>query len=432
MVYENKLLFPSVEFGNIILAPQPPRGWELNEELLHANLSFPPTHQYLAFYHYLKNSFKADAMIHLGRHSTYEFLPRKSVGLTSKDYPYLMVGETPSIYPYIVDGVGEGIQAKRRGQAIMIDHLTPPLAITKLYDDLLQIRQLIESAESASDEIVRKNAIVKIKELINKANLKDEIIKSMDEELKVREIGFDEVDDEFLLHEVGHYLTHLQEEFMPLGLHTFGEDWNEEAVKTMLKSMNEEQNEETKNNLIISPSNEMKSLLNALNGGYVSAGKGNDPIRTKDALPTGRNFYALDGSLIPSSVGYDIGVKLAQKVRENKNYDITKKEAIILWASDTVRDEGAMIAFGLDLLGLKPVWNSRGILQGLELLPLDENRVRRYDVVFTGSGLFRDLYASKLALLDKAVLMALDASYNDIIGKYVERLLEVKNTKLMS
>ena len=169
----------------------------------------------------------------------------------------------------------------------------------------------------------------------------------------------------------------------------------------MLKSMNEEENEETKNNLIISPSNEIKSLLNALNGGYVSAGKGNDPIRTKDALPTGRNFYALDGSLIPSSVGYDIGVKLAQKVRENKNYDITKKEAIILWASDTVRDEGAMIAFGLDLLGLKPVWNSRGILQGLELLPLDENRVRRYDVVFTGSGLFRDLYASKLALLDK-------------------------------
>ena len=420
MVYENQLLFPSVEFGNILLAPQPPRGWELNEELLHANLSFPPTHQYLAFYHFIKDGFKADAIIHVGRHSTYEFLPRKSVGLTSQDYPYLMIGDLPSIYPYIVDGVGEGIQAKRRGQAIMIDHLTPPLAITKLYDDLLQIRQLIESAESANDDIVRKNAIIKIKELIEKANLKDEIIKSMDEELKVRGIGFDEVDDEFLLHEVGHYLTHLQEEFMPLGLHTFGENWSEEAVNTMLSSMgeNEKIDEELKNNLIISPSNELKSLINALNGGFVKAGKGNDPIRTKDALPTGKNFYALDGSLIPSSVGYDIGVKLAQKVRENKNQDIRKKEAIILWASDAVRDEGAMIAFGLDLLGIKPVWNSRGILQGLELLPLDENRVRRYDVIFTGSGLFRDLYASKLALLDKAVLMALDASSNDIINKY--------------
>ena len=135
MVYNKEILFPSVEFGNVLLAPQPPRGWELNEELLHANLSFPPTHQYLAFYHHIKDNFKADAIIHLGRHSTYEFLPRKSVGLTSNDYPYLMIGDIPSIYPYIVDGVGEGIQAKRRGQAIMIDHLTPPLAIQNLYDN---------------------------------------------------------------------------------------------------------------------------------------------------------------------------------------------------------------------------------------------------------------------------------------------------------
>ncbi|WP_298754511.1 cobaltochelatase subunit CobN [uncultured Arcobacter sp.] len=420
MTYEEQLLFPSVEFGNILLAPQPPRGWELNEELLHANLSFPPTHQYLAFYHHIKDRFKADAIIHVGRHSTYEFLPRKSVGLTSLDYPYLMIGNLPSIYPYIVDGVGEGIQAKRRGQAVIIDHLTPPLAITKLYDDLLKLRQLIESAESANEETVRKNAIKKIRESIDAMNLKDELIKSMDEELAVRGIGFDEVDDAFLLHELGHYLTHLQEEFMPLGLHTFGKDWNDEAVNTMLKSMAEnlQENSDVKSALIQSPANEMNSLINALKGGFVLPGKGNDPIRTKDALPTGRNFYALDGSLIPSSVGYDMGVKLAQKVRDKKNYDIKKKEAIILWSSDTVRDEGAMIAFGLDLLGLKPVWNSRGILKGLELLPLDEKRARRHDVIFTGSGLFRDLYASKLALLDKAVLLALSASYEQVVSKY--------------
>ena len=420
MVYENDILFPSVEFGNILLAPQPPRGWELNEELLHANLSFPPTHQYLAFYHHMRNVFKSDALIHVGRHSTYEFLPRKGVGLTSKDYPYLMIGDIPSIYPYIVDGVGEGIQAKRRGQAIMIDHLTPPLAITKVYDDLLQLRQLIESAESANDDIIRKNAIDKIRESIETMNLRDEIVKSMDEELAVRGIGFDEVDDSFLLHEVGHYLTHLQEEFMPLGLHTFGKDWNKEAVNTMLKSMGEDEevNPITKENLLKSPSYEMKSLINALNGGFVEAGKGNDPIRTKEALPTGRNFYALDGSLIPSIVGYEVGLKLANRVREKKKQDVRKKEAIILWASDTVRDEGAMIAFGLDLLGVKPIWNSRGIIKGLELLPLDKKRARRYDVIFTGSGLFRDLYASKLELLDKAILLSLASSYKDIVKKY--------------
>ncbi|WP_121627006.1 cobaltochelatase subunit CobN [Poseidonibacter antarcticus] len=429
MVWDNELLIPSVTFGNVILAPQPPRGWELNEELLHANLSFPPTHQYLAFYYYMKDKFKADGIIHVGRHSTYEFLPRKSVGLSASDYPSIIIEGIPSIYPYIVDGVGEGIQAKRRGQAIIIDHLTPPLATTKLYDNLLELRQLIESAEAASDDNIRKNAINKIKISIDEMNLRDELIASMDEELKVRGIGFDEVDDEFLLHEVGHYLTHLQEEFMPLGLHTFGQNWTSEAVDTMIESMSKDSvvSQETKQNLIISPKKELESLVNALNGGYVNAGKGNDPIRTASALPTGRNFYALDGSLIPSTIGYEMGVKLAQNIREKKEKNSHKKEAVILWASDTVRDEGAMVAFGLDLLGVKPIWNSRGILKGLEKLPLDEKRTRRIDVVFTSSGLFRDLYGAQLALLNKAVLMAIDSSYNVIINKYPALTLSIES-----
>jgi len=429
MVWDNELLVPSVTFGNVILAPQPPRGWELNEELLHANLSFPPTHQYLAFYYYMKDKFKADGIIHVGRHSTYEFLPRKSVGLSASDYPSLIIEGIPSIYPYIVDGVGEGIQAKRRGQAIMIDHLTPPLATTKLYDNLLELRQLIESAEAASDDNIRKNAINKIKVSIDEMNLRDELIESMDEELQVRGIGFDEVDDEFLLHEVGHYLTHLQEEFMPLGLHTFGQDWNNKAVDTMIESMSKDGivTKQTKEDLIISPKKELESLVNALNGGYVKAGKGNDPIRTASALPTGRNFYALDGSLIPSTIGYEIGVKLAQDIRAKKEKNSHKKEAVILWASDTVRDEGAMVAFGLDLLGVKPIWNSRGILKGLEKLPLDEKRTSRVDVVFTSSGLFRDLYGSQLALLNKAVLMAIDSSYDVIINKYPALTLSLES-----
>ncbi len=81
MVNDGKLVLPGIRFGKVFVGPQPPRGWELNEELLHANTSVPPTHQYLAFYFWLHNSFKADAIVHLGRHSTYEFLPRRSVGV---------------------------------------------------------------------------------------------------------------------------------------------------------------------------------------------------------------------------------------------------------------------------------------------------------------------------------------------------------------
>lgn len=434
MVWNNKLLIPGVQLGNVFLGPQPPRGWELNEELLHANMSFPPPHQYLAFYKYLAQDFSADALVHVGRHSTYEFLPKRAVGLLASDYPSIVVQDIPSIYPYIVDGVGEGIQAKRRGLAIMIDHLTPPLAITDLYDGLLQLRQLIESAEAASDESTQRKAIKALRHKIEVLNLRDELIASMDEELVVRGVGFSEVDDDFLLHEVGHYLTHLQEEFMPLGLHVFGRDWASESIDTMMKSMADGDNLNDKNPsnirkaLSISPKAEMSALINALNGGFVAPGKGNDPIRTPESLPTGRNFYALDGSLLPTQLGVDIGQQLAQKARtetevvfkKNKagNKTFAEKEAIILWASDAVRDEGAMIAFGLDMLGVKPIWNSRGIVKSLQLLPLDENRKERRDVVFTSSGLFRDLYGSQLELLDKSVLLGLAASRETINKHY--------------
>ena len=80
-------------------------------------------------------------LVHVGRHSTYEFLPGKAVGLAADDYPSLIADDLPSVYPYIVDGVGEGTQAKRRGQAVIVDHLTPPLAATPLYDRLLNLRR---------------------------------------------------------------------------------------------------------------------------------------------------------------------------------------------------------------------------------------------------------------------------------------------------
>ena len=431
MVWDNRLLIPGVQFGNVFIGPQPPRGWEIHEELLHANMSFPPPHQYLAFYHYIQSQFNADAMVHVGRHSTYEFLPKRSVGLGEDDYPTIIAGDVPGLYPYIVDGVGEGIQAKRRGQAVIIDHLTPPLAVTELYDDLLQLRQLIESAEAASDKATRDRAIRSLREQIETMGLRNELIASMDEELQVRGAGFDEIDDDFLLHEVGHYLTNFQETFMPLGLHVFGRDWSADGLDTMMNSIldntdsSEAQRQAIYQKLQMSPAAEIEALLNGLNGRFISPGKGNDPIRTPDALPTGRNFYALDGSLLPTRVGFDIGQQLAAPVLAGEKGNIEghevgdrNKQGVILWASDSVRDEGAMIAFGMKLLGVRPIWNSRGIIKGLERLPLNEEQPQRLDVLFTTSGLFRDLYGEHLVLLDKASLLALDASRDLIIRDY--------------
>ncbi|RBP53686.1 cobaltochelatase subunit CobN [Arenicella xantha] len=429
MVHNNELLIPGIQFGNVFVGPQPPRGWELNEEILHANLSFPPTHQYLAFYQWLRHDFQADALVHLGRHSTYEFLPRHRVGMGEVDYPLALIDDLPSVYPYIVDGVGEGIQAKRRGLAVMVDHLTPPLESTELYDRLLELRQLVESYETAPEAAgaMRHRAIVAIKQLVDELKLSDELTKSMEGELEIRGVSaYDQVDDELLVHEVGHYLTKLQEDFMPLGLHSFGQDWSPQAISTMLTSMQQggERGADWHTKLSRSPQAEMQALENGLNGHYVQPGKGNDPIRTPEVLPTGRNFYALDGGLIPSRLGYEVGVELATKARSlTHTNETTESDAIVLWASDVVRDEGAMIAFGFDMLGIKPVWSSRGIVQRLERLDianLTENgapRTRR-DTLYTTSGLFRDLYGAHIAWLEQAVLMALDASSDEIRSRY--------------
>lgn len=425
MVHDKRILIPGIQFGNIFIGPQPPRGWELNEELLHANTTFPPTHQYMAFYSWLRTEFKADAFIHLGRHSTYEFLPRHGTGVGNLDYSWQIAGETPGIYPYIVDGVGEGIQAKRRGLAVMVSHLTPPLSTTELYDDLLGLRQLVESFEAADPDSAspaRIRAVTEIRKRIDTLNLRDDLIASMANELTIRGIQFDDVDDDLLVHETGHYLTKLQENFMPLGLHIFGKDWKKEAIDTMMKSILGSEKKTGKSaslrmNLTMSPKEEWRSFLDALSGGFVNPGKGNDPIRTPEVLPTGRNFHALDGSLLPTRLGFSLGKELATKARLEKPASKDGKEAVILWASDAVRDEGAMIAFGFDMLGVEPVWNSRGILTGINRVPLEKTKERR-DVVFVSSGLFRDLYGSQLEWLDKAVLLALDGASKTIQKKY--------------
>lgn len=407
MVDSGKLLVPGLRFGNVFVGPQPPRGWEVDEELLHANTSVTPPHQYLAFYHWLRDSFKADAVVHVGRHSTYEFLPGKAVGLAADDYPSLIASDLPGIYPYIVDGVGEGTQAKRRGLAVMVDHLTPPLAATPLYDQLLVLRQIVESYEAASSESLKMQAARTMREKVVELNLKAELEASMADVLQVRGIGFEAADDDLLAHEVGHYLTKLQEKFMPYGLHVFGRPWKQEALDLMLDSMKKGGIDDpvTAKKLADSPRLEMLGLLAGLDGRYIPPGKGNDPLRSPESLPTGRNFHAVDGDILPTHLGYRLGSDLAAKALARSKGQ-AGSEGIILWASDAVRDEGVMVGFALALMGAEPVWNARGIVTDVRLKP---DAVRR-DVVVTASGLFRDLYPNLINLIDRAGRLALAAS----------------------
>ncbi len=241
--------------------------------------------------------------------------------------------------------------------------------------------------------------------------------------MAVSEVKLEEVSEELLVHEAGHYVTHMQEDFMPLGLHVFGRDWDDEAVATMVASMAGDDGSvsaETRNKLIASPAAERAHFLAGLDGRFVPPGQGNDPIRTPEALPTGTNFHALSSDLVPTRVAWTLGRELAAQARDRGDPEADGSEALVLWASDTVRDEGVMVAFGLDMLGVKPKWNSRGIVSGVERMPLAELQRRRRDVLFTTSGLFRDLYGDQLVLLDQAVKVALDGAYETIRSQHPE------------
>ncbi|HIK46070.1 MAG TPA: cobaltochelatase subunit CobN, partial [Leptolyngbyaceae cyanobacterium M65_K2018_010] len=135
---------PGLQIGHIFIGIQPSRGYDLDPSLNYHSPDLEPTHDYLAFYVWLRHHFGAQAIIHLGKHGNLEWLPGKGVGLSQDCYPEAALGPMPHLYPFIVNDPGEGSQAKRRAQAVILDHLTPPLTRAELYGPLQQVEALVD------------------------------------------------------------------------------------------------------------------------------------------------------------------------------------------------------------------------------------------------------------------------------------------------
>lgn len=131
--------------GNIFITVQPARGWD--EVTDYHNPYLPPHHQYLAFYRWIDEVLGADAMVHLGPWNL-EFLPGRMIGLMEDDWPFQLTS-LPNIYPYIVSNPGEGMVAKDRSGALIIDHMTPAMVQSGLYGALIEIHDLIHQYENA-------------------------------------------------------------------------------------------------------------------------------------------------------------------------------------------------------------------------------------------------------------------------------------------
>jgi len=421
MVYNNQIVIPGIMLGNVFLGPQPMRGWGEDPSKIAHSPTLPPSHQYIAFYLWLQNEFQANAVIHLGTHGSLEWLPGRSVGLGGDDWPDVLMGNIPDIYPYIVDNPGEGTQAKRRGYAVIIDHMTAPLISSGLYGDLSDLKDLMNSYDDAGTEERKELLKTQIKSLITKLHFNEEM-------------GFNLETDPFddIKNAVEHKLEEIAETLMPYGLHTFGVVMNDTMIDQMVESIVSFDPVNRNNTAFrtqirqeIAQIFEMENLLAALRGEFISPGLSGDPIRKAgDVLPTGANFYSFDPRTAPDETAWQIGVKMADDLLKDyyeKNGCFPETVGIVLWALETMRTKGHTIAMALRLMGVEPVLDSGKRFVDVKVTPLENltltiNGVTiqrpRVDVLVTMSGLFRDTFSYSVDLMDKAFRMVANLSEN--------------------
>ncbi|MHA6781539.1 cobaltochelatase subunit CobN [Pseudonocardia saturnea] len=205
----------ALRFGNVLLMIQPPRGFGENPIAIYHDPDLPPSHHYLAAYRWLEQEFGADAVVHLGKHGTLEWLPGKGLGLSAECAPDAVLGELPLVYPFIVNDPGEGTQAKRRGHAVVVDHLVPPMARADTYGEMAKLEQLLDeyATVGAMDPAKLPALRARIWEVVQAAQLHHD--------LHVDALPGEDDFDDFVLHIDG-YLCEVKDVQIRDGLHVLG------------------------------------------------------------------------------------------------------------------------------------------------------------------------------------------------------------------
>ncbi|SDJ11823.1 cobaltochelatase CobN subunit [Frankineae bacterium MT45] len=212
---DGEIVLAALTAGNVVVMVQPPRGFGQNPVAIYHDPDLPPSHHYLAAYQWLRNSFGADAMVHVGKHGNLEWLPGKNAGMSAACGPDAAIGDLPLIYPFLVNDPGEGTQAKRRVHATIIDHLVPPMARAESYGDIARLEQLLDEYQQiATMDPAKLPAIrAQIWTLMEAAKL--------DHDLGLEDRPHDAEFDEFLLHVDG-WLCEIKDAQIRDGLHILG------------------------------------------------------------------------------------------------------------------------------------------------------------------------------------------------------------------
>ena len=470
MVYEGSILVTGLRFGNAVVCVQPKRGCAGARcdgqvcKILH-DPSVPPPHQYVATYKWLSREFGADAVVHVGTHGNLEFLPGKATGLSSGCIPDVAIDTMPNLYIYNADNPPEGTIAKRRSNAVLVDHMQTVMVQGELYGDLDELERLLtEYARYLQVEPAKAHTIshmiadrVKALNLLPPDRLSHEMMDKAVTEIHER-------------------LSLLKDTYIPKGMHTFGRipqgADRAELIYAILRYESgpgsfravvsdivgraspaqngdlEEAVEATARRLCrgwveqgtiladgmgaaykLSPSerealdkvgediarldrsilasDEMGSFLGGLTGAYLSPGPSGLITRGRpDILPTGRNFYSLDPQTIPTRAAWEMGKLLAEKTLDRyllDEGDYPENIAFYWQCTDIMWADGEGMAQMMYLLGTKPVWQENGRVKTFDVIPLSEMGRPRIDVTVRVSGITRDNFPGAIDLLDEAV-----------------------------
>jgi cobaltochelatase CobN len=346
----------AVRFGAALVAVQPSRGYDLDPRATAHDPDLPPPHGYLAFYWFLRWGFRCDAVVHFGKHGNMEWLPGKALALSAECFPEAALGPLPHLYPFIVNDPGEGSQAKRRSAAVIVDHLTPPLARAELYGPLKRLEALVDEYYEAARLDPRRCGPLE-KDILTQAAA----------------AGVDVAGDE-PLKRIDAQLCELKELQIRDGLHVFGESPQGEqrdallvalarapraGGASLLRALAEDQGlafdplagerdvealeilaldlvagratpapnwprtttvlreiaDELKPAVEACGAAELAGLLRGLDGRFVRPGPSGAPTRGRpEVLPTGRNFYTVDTRAVPTAAAWALGCEVGRRM----------------------------------------------------------------------------------------------------------------------
>ncbi|HEX3545952.1 MAG TPA: cobaltochelatase subunit CobN [Mycobacterium sp.] len=375
-VDDGDIVIAALQAGNVVLMVQPPRGFGENPVAIYHDPDLPPSHHYLAAYHWIDAVFGADAAVHLGKHGNLEWLPGKTLGMSAACGADAALGNLPLIYPFLVNDPGEGTQAKRRAHATLVDHLIPPMARAETYGDIARLEQLLdEHATIAALDPAKLPAIrQQIWTLMRAAK--------MDHDLGLDAAPEGDSFDDMLLHVDG-WLCEIKDVQIRDGLHILGEKPTGEAeldlVLAILRARQLFGGDQTVPGLrqalglsedgrddradvdaaeararelvaalqgsgwspgavdaltdnaevaailrfaatevvprLAGTAGEIEQLLRALDGRFIASGPSGSPLRgLVNVLPTGRNFYSVDPKAVPSRLAWETGAAMADSL----------------------------------------------------------------------------------------------------------------------